>query len=380
MSLTKVLIKFVSPSAAGNVISAAALKPELLIPVGYGSFMSDTMRSRYNYFFHRRQLQTVVAEPVQLEQYLMGDIEIRLERLLVRYESRRPVIDISDADPIETMALGIVLRAHKYWSVTVLDYRVRDSIFLPLRGGEDLKQLSFPSLTAAEMRYLRDGISMDTVEASEDRLTRRDLTRDVVRAIRALSTLYAEGPAYWRDVVSRLRYAISGKAEDRTEFLIDTTQLGIRDSALEDLRDAGILREYSRRNGIVRMIFADRITMKLLMHIERIPMINVFLAVAFVREYGRAAAYHDLTLDNWKYITGIRNCLPLVITIYNEQEGAEQIYRFQMKSLTYFDEPVRKILVRFGQSGLPDDIEPAAERLGVEIVPMKRLPEVLEPR
>ena len=380
MSLTKVLIKFVSPSAAGNVISAAALKPELLIPVGYGSFMSDTMRSRYNYFFHRRQLQTVVAEPVQLEQYLMGDIEIRLERLLVRYESRRPVIDISDADPIETMALGIVLRAHKYWSVTVLDYRVRDSIFLPLRGGEDLKQLSFPSLTAAEMRYLRDGISMDTVEASEDRLTRRDLTRDVVRAIRALSTLYAEGPAYWRDVVSRLRYAISGKAEDRTEFLIDTTQLGIRDSALEDLRDAGILREYSRRNGIVRMIFADRITMKLLMHIERIPMINVFLAVAFVREYGRAAAYHDLTLDNWKYITGIRDCLPLVITIYNEQEGAEQIYRFQMKSLAYFDEPVRKILVRFGQSGLPDDIEPAAERLGVEIVPMKRLPEVLEPR
>ena len=131
MPLTKVLIKFMSPHPAGNVISAAALGPEILIPVGYGSFLTDTMRSRYNYFFHVRQLPTIIAEPVQLEKYLMGDIEIRLEQLLARYEARRPVVDISDADPIETMALGIVLRAHKYWSITVLDYRVRDSIFLP---------------------------------------------------------------------------------------------------------------------------------------------------------------------------------------------------------------------------------------------------------
>lgn len=380
MSLTKVLIKFISPSAAGNVISAAALKPELFIPVGYGSFMTDTMRSRYNYFFHRRQLETVVAEPVQLEQYLMGDIEVRLERLLVRYESRRPVVDISDADPIETMALGIVLRAHKYWGVTVLDYRVKDSVFLPLRNGDFLKQLTFPSLTAAEIRYLRDGTPMDQKTDSEDILTRRDLSRHVIREIRSLSVLYAEGPAYWRDVVARLRYAIQGKSEDRTEFLIDTSQLGIRDSALEDLRDAGILKEYSRRNGIVRIIFADRSAMKLLLHIERIPMINVFLAVAFVREYGRAAAYHDLTLNEWTYITGIHDCLPVVITIYNEQEGAEQIYRFHGKALQCFDEPVRKILVRFGQTGLEPEVTYAADRFGVEIVPMKKLAEVLEPR
>ena len=380
MSLTKVLIKFVSPYPAGNVISAAALKPELMIPVGYGSFMTDTMRGRYNYFFHQRQLETIVAEPVQLEQYLMGDIETRLERLLTRYESRRPVVDISDADPIETMALGTVLRAHKYWSVTVLDYRVRDSVFLPLRNGDFLQQLSFPNLTEAELRYLRDGTPMDEARAYGEILSRKDLNRHVIREIRSLSILYAEGPAYWRDVVSRLRYAVSGKSEDRTEYLIDTSQLGIRDSALEDLRDAGILKEYVRRSGIVRIVFPDKYAVQLLMHIERIPMINIFLAVAFVREYGRAAAYHDLMLRDYACVTGIHDCLPVAVAIFSEQDGAEQIYRFHMKALSYYDEPVRKILVRFGQTGLSDDIKEAADRFGVEIIPMKRLAESLEPR
>ena len=64
MPLTKVLIQFVSQNPAENVISAAALAPEILIPVGYGSYMTEAMRSRYNYFFHRRRISTIMAEPV----------------------------------------------------------------------------------------------------------------------------------------------------------------------------------------------------------------------------------------------------------------------------------------------------------------------------
>ncbi len=380
MPLTKVLIKFMSPHPAGNVISAAALGPEILIPVGYGSFLTDTMRSRYNYFFHVRQLPTIIAEPVQLEKYLMGDIEIRLEQLLARYEARRPVVDISDADPIETMALGIVLRAHKYWSITVLDYRVRDSIFLPLRNGDYLKQLAFPNLTHAELLYLRDGRAMDLPLTGDNDMSRADLTREVIRQIRALSVLYAETPAFWRDVSQRLKHAAGRELPKSTELLLDTSLLMVPDRAFEEMRDSGILKEYIRRNGVSRIVFADRSAMRLFWHIERVPVINVFVAAAFVREYGRSAAYHDLILHDFGYITGIHDCLPLVLAIYSEQEEAQQIYRFHVRVGALFDGPVRKVLVRFGSTSLSEEVRRAAEELEVELIPMKQLAEKLEPR
>ena len=189
MSIAKVLIKFISTNPSGNVISASALEPEILILVGYGNFLTDTMRSRYNYYFHRRRIQTIVGDPIQLERYLMGDIENRLEALLTRYESRRPIVDISDADAIESMALGSVLRAHKFWSVTVLDYSIPDSVFFPLKNGDYLKQLTFPSLTSAEMAYLRDGTAMDAPPDNEDIFYRKDLSSQVIKEIRALSVL-----------------------------------------------------------------------------------------------------------------------------------------------------------------------------------------------
>jgi hypothetical protein len=83
---------------------------------------------------------------------------------------------------------------------------------------------------------------------------------------------------------------------------------------------------------------------------------------------------------NYSYITCIRGALPVVIMIYNEQEEEEQIYRFHVKALKLFDEPVRKVLVRFGQTGLSDDVKEAASRFGVEIIPMRSLTEKMEPR
>lgn len=380
MSFAKVLIKFIGPHPADNVISAAALEPEILILTGYGSFLTDTMRSRYNYFFHHRRMQTIVSDPLSLERYLMGDIENRLEKLLARYEARRPVVDIADADAIETMALGTVLRTHKYWNVAVLSYSLRDGVFLPLKNGEELQQLSFPSITAPEYAYLRDGTPMNRQEAGRGVLYRRDLNRHVIKEIRALNVLYAESPSYWRDTAARFRYAIKDASEDRTDYLIDAVSLGIRDTAFEELRDVGILKQTATQNGIVRAVFADKYARDLFMRIEKVPLMNIFLSVALIRAYGQSAAYHDLAMYNYSYITCIRGALPVVIMIYNEQEEEEQIYRFHVQALKLFDEPVRKVLVRFGQTGLSDDVKEAASRFGVEIIPMRSLTEKMEPR
>ncbi len=378
MPLTKVLIQFMSPNTVENVISALALKPEILIPVGYGPFLSDSMRGRYNYFFHLRQCPTIVSEPVQLEQYLPGDTENRLEQMLTRYEQKNPVVDISGADRVFAMALGSVLRGHRSWNITVLDKQIQSSIFLPLRNGDYLKQLAFPKLTRAEFVYLRDGTLPKDYRPGEKRMVRADLTRSVVKEIRSLGVLYLEGPAYWRDVADRLRYAIA--KEERLEYLLDTTLLGIRDTALEELRAVGILEEFGWQNGIAKIRFPDLTALRLLLSIDRILTANIFVAAAFVREYGRSAAYHDLTLHELSVVTGIHDCLPVVLMIFDEEADAEQLYRFHMRCLEFFDEPVRKILVRFGTTPLDDDMKKTAELLSVEIVPMKRLPEVLEPR
>ena len=354
MPLTKVLIQFVSQNPAENVISAAALAPEILIPVGYGSYMTEAMRSRYNYFFHRRRISTIMAEPVQLEPYLAGDIENRLEQLLQRYEAKMPIVDISYADQIEAMALGTVLRAHKSWRVTVLDKRIRESMFLPLKYGDYLKQLAFPKITQAEFAYLRNGTVPGEEAETRGTLVRKDLTKPVIRVIRTLSMLYAEGPAYWRDVVQRLIYVFGKDAPYQEEYLVDTAQLGIADRAFEELRDAGVLKVFGRQNSISRFAFADEMTWRLFLHIERIPILS--------------------------YVTGIHNCLPVVMAVYRETEEAEQIYRFHTRALSCYDEPVRKILVRFGQATLPSEPELAARLFDVEIIPVQRLSEALEPR
>ena len=68
------------------------------------------------------------------------------------------------------------------------------------------------------------------------------------------------------------------------------------------------------------------------------------------------------------------------MAVYRETEEAEQIYRFHTRALSCYDEPVRKILVRFGQATLPSEPELAARLFDVEIIPVQRLSEALEPR
>ena len=97
-SSVKILMKLYSPSPVGNAAAALAMNPELLVFAGYGSFLTDTMRNRYNYLFHRRGLRTVVTDPLMLErgaETLCGE---QLSALLGRYADVRPCVDISGGD------------------------------------------------------------------------------------------------------------------------------------------------------------------------------------------------------------------------------------------------------------------------------------------
>lgn len=126
MAAEKVLIKFISPHHTGNVLSSLALEPELLVLVGYGDFLTESVRNRYNHFFHIRNVETVLTDPVRIDPVREDDIEVRLEQMLERYAAERPSIDITDADPRQALILGTILAAHPSWHVSVFSYNLAE--------------------------------------------------------------------------------------------------------------------------------------------------------------------------------------------------------------------------------------------------------------
>ncbi|MDO4619183.1 MAG: hypothetical protein Q4B09_01050 [Lachnospiraceae bacterium] len=382
--MVKVIIKFISRHTAENVISALAMDPELLVLVGYGNFLTESMRNRLNYFFHHRKLQTVLADPVRLERFLEADIETKLAELLEKYEDKTPVLDITHADAEEGLALGTVLRAHKAWRFPILDSNIRESVFLPQKNAEILRRLSFPSLTAAELSFLRTGSPVQTTagaEGAERQIGRRDLDRTAVRMIRRLGRLYEENPSYWKEVSACFRKSGIAPEEGRLEYTLDAAELPVRDDTMEDLVDEEILTQYVRRGGILRFVFADENAAAFLLHIEKIPILNIFLIAAFIREYGRAAAYHDLVVRNDRYVTGIRHCLPVAIAIPDpEEEPASALCRFKAEISELFDDPVRMIMICESEAGLSGKLRRTAQMLGIEFAEKKKLAELLEPK
>ncbi|MBQ6376404.1 MAG: hypothetical protein IJJ52_02080 [Lachnospiraceae bacterium] len=375
MTRSRVLIKFIDRPRAANVISTMAVEPEILIPVGYDEVLNDRMRSRYNYFFHRKGIPTICAEPVRLERYLEADMEIRLERLLEKYQSRSPVVDISDADRLETLALGHILEKHKYWGIGVLDYRIREGIFLPLKNAGFLQRLTFPRLLYEDYTFLREEKNPIVPD-----FTRKDLTKQAVKEIRTLGRLYAAKPSYWKDLSARLSFTLGEISEDKLEFVIDAASLGIRDAAFEELRDVGVLSFFERKNGIVRIKAADKVALRLLTSIGDLPLMGIFLTAAGVREYGKNAAYHDLRLIRGRYVTGINRCLPVIIALCDDRVGADDVVHFAGDTVGIYDEPVRRILVRYGEKPWPDDVRSCAENYEVELVYAGDLANLLEPR
>ena len=292
------------------------------------------------------------------------DTEARLEQLLLKYAAQMPVIDISSADAEQAMALGSVLRQHPSWNAAVLDMKIRDGIFIPLKNAEHLKRMPFPNLTSAEFRFLRYGTAFDALpEDTDEILYRRDLEKPVVRLIRAMSRVYHDRPAFWKETAEKLRRTTIGYAPGRREYLLDAATVPIRDEAFEELREREIIEKYVRQNGIINIVFSEPIVSELLIRIDRAPLLDVFLTTAMVREYERSAAYHDLMLRDYQYVTCIRGCLPLVLGVYSEQGGVEHICRFCSDAGKMFADPVRKILVKESGLRVPRDEEEAAATL-----------------
>ena len=381
MALTRVLIKFIADKPVGNVITACALDPEIVIPVGYTGQLTESMRGRYNYFFHHRGLRCVMTGIYALERFRAAEMEERLAALLEKYAEAKPVIDVRDADETQAIALGAVLKSHRLWDFQVIDYRIEDSTFIPLINADSLRRVSFPSLTASEMAFLRKGTPFDApLGGGEEILLRKDLVRQTVRDIRILSKLYRSAPDYWISVSARLKASMRNQDQDRIELIMDASRLLVEDEALEKLMEAGYLDAFIRKSGIVYLKFPDAYALRLFLHVDSVPLFEIFLETAFIREYGKSAAYHDLTLYGWSIVTGIRRAMPVVLGSLDSGMDVKDIYLFDAEARKQFDEPLRKYLVREPDLFIDETLRNAAEDLSIQFVTLKQLTDVLEPR
>lgn len=381
MALTRVVIKFIGNKPAENVITACALDPEILIPVGYPGRLTESMRGRYNHFFHHRGLRTVMTGLYTVERLRIADMETRLGTLLEKYAEAKPVIDVHAADEVQALALGAVLQAHRQWDFQVLTYSVENSVMIPLVGADSLRRVMFPSLQASEMAFLRKGTPFDAPPGGgEEILLRKDLVRQTVRDIRILSRLYRSAPDYWTGVSGRLWASMKNQDQNRIELIMDATRLLVEDDALEKLMEAGYLDAFIRKSGIVYLKFPDEYALRLFLHVDSVPLFEIFLETAFIREYGKSAAYHDLTLYGWSIVTGIRRAMPVVIGSLDGGMDVKDIYLFDAEARRQFDEPLRKILVREPELFIDEPLRNAAEDLSIQFVTMKQLTELLEPR
>ena len=381
MAAEKVLIKFISPHHTGNVLSSLALEPELLVLVGYGDFLTESVRNRYNHFFHIRNVETVLTDPVRIDPVREDDIEVRLEQMLERYAAERPSIDITDADPKQALILGTILAAHPSWHVSVFSYNLAEATFSSVRDGEHVKRLTFPSIDESDISFLRRGTTKsDPRIEGRAKMTRSDLTKPVIMMIRALSEAYRDRPAFWRSFAEKLQTTPIGLAGGKREYLLDASDVGIRDDAFEELADRGVITRYVRRNGILDIEFCDGYASYLAANMDKIPSLNLFIETALIRDYRQKAAYRDLSLVDYRYVTGIRGCLPYVIGVYNEGFGAEDICDFKSFADQIFGDPVRMILVKDTGLPIPATVMDAATSLKVEIVDAAKLTMLLTPR
>ena len=378
-SSVKILMKLYSPSPVGNAAAALAMNPELLVFAGCGSFLTDTMRNRYNYLFHRRGLRTVVTDPLMLErgaETLCGE---QLSALLGRYADVRPCVDISGGDAMLGMALGAVLSEHPGWECPVFESRLSEGVFVPGKHADFVRRIAFPSMTAAEMSYLRTGSPVMPDEENDVCLRRKDLDRTLVRLIRGASGLYAERRSDWEKISLAFRDSIVGSSPGRLDYVEDTRRLGVRDDALDELADAGFLASYERRGGTLRLRFESEAASELLLHFERVPLWQSFLTAAYVRKYDGSAAYRDLVLRR-TYAAGIRDCVPRIIACLCGGETADDLVLLKHRAAAEYGDLLKIFLVRTSAADITDQVRLTASELDMKIVSQEGLSEALQPR
>ncbi len=376
MAGIKLLIKFFSQDQVENIISSLSLQPEILLPVGYGHVVDDRVRNQLNLLFHRRGIKTIVMEPMRLRMYREPDTKAKLKELFLKYSERNIVIDLSGADRFFSMALGELLAEHPEWNLPVLDIRTSDGTFFPQKQIKQLRGLSYPKLTGAEIRFL-NGIS----DPMPSGIRRKDLTQSLVRAIQLSYRFVQKKPNYWKSVSNQFKMLIDRTGSSSLQLLADENAVMIPEEALTELLASSLLTEYVKKSHIVRISFETEEVRRLLMHLDHADTFRAFLTIAGIRNIeNEMAAFHELMLIDETYITCIYLTTPYVMQVIHSGTTPEELYHFFAHSETFYGRNCRKILIASKTSPPDESLRPIIRLLQLELIPIDSIVEKLEPR
>ncbi len=375
MTGVKILIRFFSSSPIENVISSMALEPELLLPVGYGHVLSDQMRTRLNFFFHRRGIRTIVMEPVSLKEGSESGAESVLADFFRKYYTKSIVVDLSGADRFQAMALGRILGAHPEWRIPVLDQKIQNGTFLPQTMTGEFRNLKFPVLRDSEIRFLNDIRTQPDVS-----LVRKNLNREMVRGIRIAARMVRLKPDYWISVSEKLRLTFGEKERVGLQQLADENSVTVPEEAFQELHSLGFLTEYVRKNHIIQISFAGSDIRSLLFHLDEIETYRAFLLAAKIKNAEEHAAFHDLMLTEDRLITGVYRVMPHVMMLADQSADADTMAWFYDKAEQIFGNTVRRIVILSEFSSPSEEALRTAHRLGMEQIPLDLLEQKLELR
>lgn len=381
MAGKQILIKIFGSDPVNNVISSLALQPDLLLPVtSDGESINDLKRRKINYFFHLRKIKTLVMEPLVLKRFLEPEAENALRRTLrsCHQAGNRVLIDITDADPLQAMAVGAVLSDPGNTYIPVVIVRRRAGAIVPQRNSEHLSEIAFPEMTVPEILFLNNLKTPDLNGRIVVR--RRDLKRDTLVAIERIFQMKRESRYNWDEYAETIRKDFSVIDAAKRELVFDTESMSIPLSILMEMNGYGIFEEFERKNHIVRILFKNTLIRRLIEHIDRFDTVRVFLIAAQLRNFRGTALCRDLTMVDFETISFIERAMPCLVETVNGIENEDVLFHFREKGRKIFGPTERLILVVPRKKDVPKEIRAAADRLGIELTGAEALASLLEKR
>lgn len=381
MAGKQILIKIFGSDPVNNVISSLALQPDLLLPVtSDGESINDLKRRKINYFFHLRKIKTLVMEPLILKPFLEPEAENALRRALrsCHQAGNRVLIDITDADPLQAMAVGAVLSDQGNAYIPVVIVRRRAGAIVPQRNSEHLSEIAFPEMTVPEILFLNNLKTPDL--SGRIVVRRRDLKRDTLVAIERIFQMKRESRYNWDEYAETIRKDFSVIDAAKRELVFDTESMTMPLSLLMEMNGYGIFEEFERKNHIVRILFKNTLVRRLIEHIDRFDAVRVFLIAAQLRNFRGTALCRDLTMVDFETISFIERAMPCLVETVNGIESEDVLFHFHEKGRKIFGPVERLILVVPRKKDIPKEIRAAAERLGIELTGAEALASLLEKR
>lgn len=381
MAGKQILIKIFGSDPVNNVISSLALQPDLLLPVTRdGESVNDQKRRKINYFFHLRKIKTLVMEPLILKPYLEPEAENALRRTLLSCHKagNRAVIDITDADPLQSMAVGAVLSDPGNAEIPVLIVRRRAGVIVPQRNSEYLREVVFPEMTVPEILFLNNLKAIDS--NGHIVVRRRDLKRDTLEAIGLIFQMKRESRYNWDDYAETIRADFSTIDASKRELVFDTESMKMPLDLLMEMNGFGLFEEFERKNHIVRILFKNTLIRRLVEHIDHFDTVRAFLITAQLRNFRGTALCRDLTMVDFQTIGFIERAMPCLVETVSRIENEDVLFHFHEKGRETFGPTVRLILVVPRKKDVSKEIREAAERLGIEITGAEALASLLEKR